>query len=384
MWTSKTVQDIPTRPKVMGIYQITNIYNGKKYIGKSKDIRKRWMEHIRYSRKGEAVNAHFQAAWNKHGEDSFTFQIIEVIEDVSLLSTREKCLVELNSPEYNVAIVEDGQWILELDEATRQKMSESTRNHRINAAPEWNKKIGDALRGKKKSKEHTRKMRESLTGRKLTPEQIEKIRKSSTGKPVPDYAKKKIAEKAMGNQRWKLRTPQWRENMIAGVKKRWERYRQMKNDNAFVRKLRTYLASGWFSPDQERQLTRLEQVFDSRSDWIDLFSPRRIFICPPDAPQDVQENVFAGNVKHIKGADFCLVNTTWRDIGTIWESGAAYAYGTKIVYFCEGLPKGAKFNLMLAKSGIKVCTSFEQLEDYLERCKAAGEMLVEPYDKEIE
>jgi hypothetical protein len=39
---------------------------------------------------------------------------------------------------------------------------------------------------------------------------------------------------------------------------------------------------------------------------------------------------------------------------------------------------------MLAKSGVKVCTSFEQLEDYLERSKAAGEMLYEPYDKEIE
>jgi hypothetical protein len=47
--------------------------------------------------------------------------------------------------------------------------------------------------------------------------------------------KKKIAEKAIGNQRWKLRTPQWRENMIAGVKKRWERYRQMKNKNLTLR-----------------------------------------------------------------------------------------------------------------------------------------------------
>lgn len=158
----------------------------------------------------------------------------------------------------------------------------------------------------------------------------------------------------------------------------------MKNGNAFGRKLSCYLASGWFSPDQDKQLTKLEAVFDSRSDWIELASPRRIFICPPDAPQDVQENVFAGNVHHIKTSDFCLVNTTYKDIGTVWESGAAYAYGTKIVYFCENLPPGAKFNLMLAKSGVKVCTSFEQLEDYLDRCKAAGEMLNEPYSKEIE
>jgi excinuclease UvrABC nuclease subunit len=39
MWSVKTVQEIPTSPKLMGIYQITNTVNGKRYIGKSKDIR---------------------------------------------------------------------------------------------------------------------------------------------------------------------------------------------------------------------------------------------------------------------------------------------------------------------------------------------------------
>ena len=51
--------------------------------------------------------------------------------------------------------------------------------------------------------------------------------------------------------------------------------------------------------------------------------PRRIFVCPPDASQEVQDNVFKGNMKHISECDFTLVNTTYRDIGTIWEAGAA-------------------------------------------------------------
>ena len=151
-----------------------------------------------------------------------------------------------------------------------------------------------------------------------------------------------------------------------------------------MKKHHVYLASGWFSPDQDKQLTKLEEVFDSRSRWINLASPRRIFVCPPDASQEVQNNVFQGNMKHIRECDFTLVNTTYRDVGTIWEAGAAYALDRKIVYFCENLPPGAKFNLMLSRSGIKVCTTFEQLEDYLNRCEAAGEMLYEPYDKEIE
>lgn len=148
--------------------------------------------------------------------------------------------------------------------------------------------------------------------------------------------------------------------------------------------LKVYLASGWFSSDQDRQLTKLEKVFDDRPDWIELASPRRIFVCPPDASLQIQDEVFHGNMKHIKEADLVFVNTTYRDIGTIWEAGAAYASSIPIVYFCENLPEGAKFNLMLSRSGIKVCTSFEQLEDYLERSKKAGELLYEPYDREIE
>jgi nucleoside 2-deoxyribosyltransferase len=149
-------------------------------------------------------------------------------------------------------------------------------------------------------------------------------------------------------------------------------------------KKKVYLASGWFNPVQAEELTRLEAIFDARSEWINLASPRRIFVCPPDAPRSVQDEVFSGNLHHIETADFVLVNTRDKDIGTIWEAGYAHAHKRPIVYYCGGLPKGAKFNLMLARSGIKVCTSYEQLEDYLERCKVAGEMLVEPYDQDIE
>jgi len=149
-------------------------------------------------------------------------------------------------------------------------------------------------------------------------------------------------------------------------------------------KWKVYLASGWFSPAQDEQLTRLEALLDKRADWIELFSPRREFVCPPDASLEVQEKTFQGNVNAIKNASICICNTSFRDIGTIFEAGSAHAQGTPIVYFCEGLPEGAKFNLMLSRSGQKVCTSTQQLEDYLDRCHQADVLLYEPYDKEIE
>jgi hypothetical protein len=148
-------------------------------------------------------------------------------------------------------------------------------------------------------------------------------------------------------------------------------------------KAKVYLASGWFSPAAAEELTQLERVLDER-DWIDLASPRRIFVCPPDAPKEVQDQTFVGNLQHIMTCDFLLVNTRDKDIGTIWEAGFGFAHKKPIVYFCAGLPDGAKFNLMLARSGIKVCTSIEDLEDYLDRCNETQTLIVEPYSQEIE
>jgi nucleoside 2-deoxyribosyltransferase len=145
-----------------------------------------------------------------------------------------------------------------------------------------------------------------------------------------------------------------------------------------------YLAAGWFNQAQDEELTRLEQIMEERSTWIDMTSPRRIFICPPNASREVQDATYHGNLQHIRDADFLIVNTRDKDLGTIMECGYATAFNKHIIYFCAGLPKGAKFNLMLSRSGAKVCTSFEDLEDYLERCYTVGELLVEPYDKEIE
>jgi len=145
-----------------------------------------------------------------------------------------------------------------------------------------------------------------------------------------------------------------------------------------------YLASGWFNPIQAEELTNLESIFDSRSDHFELASPRRIFVCPPNAPKEVQDETFIGNLHHIETSDFLLVNTRDKDIGTIWEAGYAFAFKKPIIYFCAGLPEGAKFNLMLARSGIKVCTSFEELEKYLDKVINTSELPNEPYENAIE
>jgi group I intron endonuclease len=73
-----------------GIYKITNIVNGKFYIGSSKNIDFRWNDHKQWLRGNYHNNPKLQHAWNKYGEDKFTFEIIEETDaDQKTLFERE-------------------------------------------------------------------------------------------------------------------------------------------------------------------------------------------------------------------------------------------------------------------------------------------------------
>jgi group I intron endonuclease len=59
-----------------GVYCILNKTNGKRYVGSSVHIRKRWIAHIRELRAGTHYNPYLQASWNKHGEQAFRFVVL--------------------------------------------------------------------------------------------------------------------------------------------------------------------------------------------------------------------------------------------------------------------------------------------------------------------
>ena len=371
MWTSKTVQEIPTSPKLMGIYQITNTVNGKKYIGKSKDIRGRWLIHIQLLRRFEGANAHLQHAWNMYGEESFTFEILEAVAEEENLSTREKCLVEERNPEYNLAIVTESSW--RFTDEVKKKMRDAKLGKPAaiskEALAERNRKIGEANRGRKRSASEL----ERIRAYRASDATKQKLSQANKGKKLPEETKIKISKSHKESNVIRfLQTP---ESIAKSLETRRRRTKSMK-------KWIVYTAGGWFNPKQAEEQTKIEEICTVRSEWIDMRSPRQIFVCPPNASKEVQEATYQGNLKHIQDCDFLIANTRDKDMGTIMECGYATALKKPIVYFCQGLT--GTFNLMLSRSGIKVCTTFEQLEDYLDRCKAAGEMLYEPYDKEIE
>lgn len=64
---------------MIGIYKVTNQQNGKIYIGKSKDIQRRWEEHRKdpFRKNSSAYNTLFYRAIRKYGIESFQFEVIE-------------------------------------------------------------------------------------------------------------------------------------------------------------------------------------------------------------------------------------------------------------------------------------------------------------------
>lgn len=78
-----------------GIYKITNKNNGRYYIGSSVNINNRWNEHKRTLKQNKHDNDFLQKSWNKHGEESFLFEIIEYVLDLDKLLEREQYYLDL-------------------------------------------------------------------------------------------------------------------------------------------------------------------------------------------------------------------------------------------------------------------------------------------------
>lgn len=147
-----------------GIYKITNIVNGKFYIGSAIKLIKRKADHFSKLSLNKHSNIFLQNAYNKYGKESFIFEVIERTSDKNeLINLEQKWLDKLNpfgDIGYNIC-----------------------RNAR------------SAL-GRKLSKETIEKIKKSNKGRKSTPEQIEKMRntKLSQKLTMPQYLKDKLSE----------------------------------------------------------------------------------------------------------------------------------------------------------------------------------------------
>lgn len=120
-----------------------------------------------------------------------------------------------------------------------------------------------------------------------------------------------------------------------------------------------YFASPFFTEEQVEREEFLKDVL--RQKGFKVFSPKENIFLKPNATEEQKKECFDQNLKGILYSMAVFSVTNGKDMGTIWESGYAYALGIPIIYFCEKLPDDAQFNLMLAQSAHRVFMSRNEL-----------------------
>ena len=84
---------------MIGVYKITNIINGKIYVGESLNIDKRWEEHKLELENREHHSYKLQEDYYTYGKDNFKFEILETIDD-DLKQIIQKCLLYILEDKY--------------------------------------------------------------------------------------------------------------------------------------------------------------------------------------------------------------------------------------------------------------------------------------------
>jgi nucleoside 2-deoxyribosyltransferase len=118
---------------------------------------------------------------------------------------------------------------------------------------------------------------------------------------------------------------------------------------------KVYVASGWFTPEQEE--VRLRILGCLSSEGYDYYSPKDHCLYTPGGDITARQ-AFNENLDRIEEAEFIIASTEGKDMGTLFECGYAFSAGVPIVYFWEG--DGA-FNLMLSESASYVAKDVDSL-----------------------
>ena len=193
-----------------GIYQIENQISGKRYIGSATNLNNRWAMHLCALRHGQHYNQHLQRAFNKYGEGSFVFSILERIDDALRLIPCEQHLLDTLNPEYNIAPIAGSQLGYHHSLEARRKMGAShIGSHRGEAT---RRSMSEAAKGERNGfygKQHSARTRARISeaqrgerhpnyGKHLSEETRRKISEARKGKPLSEETRRKMSKARMG------------------------------------------------------------------------------------------------------------------------------------------------------------------------------------------
>lgn len=137
--------------RILGIYKIINIINGKFYIGKATHIKGRWATHRHYLRNNKHKNIYLQNAWNKYGEEAFEFIIVEICSKENITKCEQYWIDQTKCCDrkigYNINPNAETSLGRKFRQETKDKISAANKGNK------WTEKAKDKVKGRKRPKE---------------------------------------------------------------------------------------------------------------------------------------------------------------------------------------------------------------------------------------
>ncbi len=186
---------------MIGIYCIVNCSNGKRYIGQSRNIKKRIQKHFQELRAGNHKNKKLQHAYSLH-TDEFVAEILLECSIDDLDSQEVRCIQLFDSVKNGYNLEYGGNRHKQLSSETKEKIAKWNRGRTL--PPEVREKISKALTGRKgtpMSNERRIAHSQFMTGKQM--------RLGKGGQRLSDDTKHKMSMAKVGNTNAKgsIRTP---------------------------------------------------------------------------------------------------------------------------------------------------------------------------------
>jgi group I intron endonuclease len=188
--------------KESGIYLITCKPTGKVYVGQSTGrtgVAGGLKEHKRALKWGRD-SVHLQRAWDKYGEDAFSFEVILVCPPEQCDHWEDHFIEEFQSWKrdkgFNIRRSASGRGYT--SEETRQRLSLKKRQRRVTEETKARMSLGQ--KGRVHGEETRRKISEANIGRKMSEEQKARRNLSRWGRSPSTETRGKQSEKMLGRK----------------------------------------------------------------------------------------------------------------------------------------------------------------------------------------
>ena len=170
----------------MNVYLVTNMQNGKQYVGITRrTVEERWSEHLQEARGSRSQRA-LSRAIRKYGVESFSVLGIANAEDWQSLCDAEVRVIDTLGTKvpagYNMT--DGGDGAIGLCQESFDQMREKCRL--LRHTPETKQRISETGKGRKHSPEAKAKISSARKGKPLSEEHRQKLAVAKIGKKRPD------------------------------------------------------------------------------------------------------------------------------------------------------------------------------------------------------